>query len=440
MFAIIVGGGKVGTYLARDLLQQNHEVVVVEKDARKAQFMTNLLEQDVAIVGDGCDPIVLSQAGLSRADVVVADTGDDEDNLVVCLIAQKNSKARCIARVNNPRNKEIFDSIGTPENKVSVVSSTELILNIIEDEVNISECRPLARLRNGDLELVKISVDKASTAVGKRIADLGFPRSSIVVALERADGEVTIPNGDTRISAGDEVVLMIKSSARGQVREALLGTASTRARLGGPLSRGPRAESGRGADGGDGGLRTVACAQLLEDVADVPFDCAEAEVEALGDLGVADTVGDESENLEFAGCERVVGGRLGGRRTEVAQDDMRDFRIEVSTAVGDDAYRGDKVRCVGGLDDVGIGAGCEGGENLGIEILHREDHDVQAVDGGSRSAREFDAVEAGEADVDDCDSGAGALDRLEARFAIAGFGDDFDTAGGFERGFHAGAR
>ncbi|MBV8151931.1 MAG: NAD-binding protein [Candidatus Eremiobacteraeota bacterium] len=134
MFIIIVGGGKVGTYLARDLIKQDHEIVV-EKDARKAQLMTNLLEQDVAIVGDGCDTAVLSAAGLARADAVVADTGDDEDNLVVCLIAQKQSKARCIARVNNPRNKEIFDSIGTPENPISVISSTELILSIIEDAV-----------------------------------------------------------------------------------------------------------------------------------------------------------------------------------------------------------------------------------------------------------------------------------------------------------------
>ena len=226
MFTIIVGGGKVGTYLARDLLKQNHEVVVIEKVARKAQFMTNLLEQDVAMVGDGCDPMVLSQAGISRADVVVADTGDDEDNLVVCLIAQKQSKARCVARVNNPRNKEIFESIGTTKNPITVVSSTELILNIIEDEVNLNDCRPLIRLRNGDLELVKMSVEDGMPAIGKRIADLGFPRSAIVVALERHDGEVTIPNGDTRIAAGDEVVLMIKSTARAQVREALLGAAA----------------------------------------------------------------------------------------------------------------------------------------------------------------------------------------------------------------------
>ncbi|MGD1067130.1 MAG: NAD-binding protein, partial [Vulcanimicrobiaceae bacterium] len=80
MFILIVGGGKVGTYLARGLIKQQHEVVVIEKDSRKAQMMTNLLETDVAIVGDGCDPNVLLQAGVQRADVVVADTGDDEDN------------------------------------------------------------------------------------------------------------------------------------------------------------------------------------------------------------------------------------------------------------------------------------------------------------------------------------------------------------------------
>jgi trk system potassium uptake protein TrkA len=224
VFVLIVGGGKVGTYLARDLLSQNHEVVVIEKDPRHAQFMTNLLEQDISIVGDGCDPVVLSQAGVSRADVVVADTGDDEDNLVVCLIAQKNSKARCIARVNNPRNKDIFDSIGASGNPISVISSTELILRIIEDEVNISECRPILRLRGGDVQLVKMSVEPGMPAAGKRIADLAIPRSAIVVAVESRDGQVTIPTGDTRLSPGDDVVMMIKSSVRDQVRDAFRGT------------------------------------------------------------------------------------------------------------------------------------------------------------------------------------------------------------------------
>src|SRR5579875_1502348 len=145
MFVVIVGGGKVGTYLAGALLKQSHEVVVIEKDARRAQLMTNLLETDVAIVGDGCDPNVLLQAGIQRADVVVADTGDDEDNLVVCIISKKHSQARCIARVNNPKNKLIFESLDA-DRPVSVISSTEIILGMIDDRVNACDLEPLAKV------------------------------------------------------------------------------------------------------------------------------------------------------------------------------------------------------------------------------------------------------------------------------------------------------
>jgi trk system potassium uptake protein TrkA len=134
MFVLIVGGGKVGSYLTRALLKQGHEVVMVEKEERKARVLEQLIEQKVTLVGDGCDPLVLEQAGLLRADVVVADTGDDEDNLVVCLIAKKNAKARCIARVNNPANKMIFESLD-PENPVSVISSTEIILDVISKQI-----------------------------------------------------------------------------------------------------------------------------------------------------------------------------------------------------------------------------------------------------------------------------------------------------------------
>ena len=97
---------------------------------------------------------------------------------------------------------------------------------MVEDEVNINECRPLLRLRNGDVQLVKIAIEAGMAADGKRIADLGFPRSTIVVAVEKRDGEVTIPTGDTRLVAGDEVVMMIKSSARDQVRDVLRGTSA----------------------------------------------------------------------------------------------------------------------------------------------------------------------------------------------------------------------
>ncbi|HZT14095.1 MAG TPA: TrkA family potassium uptake protein [Candidatus Baltobacteraceae bacterium] len=134
MFVLIVGGGKVGSYLTRALLSQGHEVVMVEKEERKARMFEQLIEQKVTVVGDGCDPLVLDQAGVARADVVVADTGDDEDNLVVCLIAKRKSKARCIARVNNPANKMIFESLD-PQSPVTVISSTEIILDVLNRSI-----------------------------------------------------------------------------------------------------------------------------------------------------------------------------------------------------------------------------------------------------------------------------------------------------------------
>ncbi len=134
MFILIVGGGKVGSYLTRALIDQAHEVVVVEKQDRKATLLEQAIEQKVAVVGDGCDPYVLEQAGLKRANVVVADTGDDEDNLVVCLIAKKNSSARCIARVNNPANKKIFASLDQ-QDPITVISSTEIVLDVISKSI-----------------------------------------------------------------------------------------------------------------------------------------------------------------------------------------------------------------------------------------------------------------------------------------------------------------
>jgi trk system potassium uptake protein len=222
MFVLIIGGGKVGTYLARGLIKQQHQVVVIEKDARKAQLMTNLLESDVAVVGDGCDPNVLIQAGMQKADVVVADTGDDEDNLVVCIITKKYSNARCIARVNNPKNKLIFESLDS-DHPVSVISSTELILELIDERVNAGGLEPLARIGRGELELVQLRIADDSPAKGKRIADVRLPRGSVIVAVDRGNGDVVVPSGDTQLERGDDVIAMIKRDTRRDVCTALVG-------------------------------------------------------------------------------------------------------------------------------------------------------------------------------------------------------------------------
>jgi trk system potassium uptake protein TrkA len=222
MFVMVVGGGKVGTYLARALLAEDHEVIVIEKVAKKAQMMANLLETDVTMVGDGCDPLVLDQAGIKRADIVVADTGDDEDNLVVCLIAKKNSHARCIARVNNPKNKVVFESIDR-ETPITLISSTEVILDAINAHVTSQDYSIITKLKDGDLELVKLKIPAGSPAEGKRIVDVGLPRSSIVVAVDRKNEEILIPNGDTTLRVGDAVILMVKNESREDVRAVLVG-------------------------------------------------------------------------------------------------------------------------------------------------------------------------------------------------------------------------
>jgi trk system potassium uptake protein TrkA len=222
MFILIVGGGKVGTYLARALLAQGQEVIVVEKVARKAQTLTTMIESDIAVVGDGCDPVVLDAAGLSRADVVVADTGDDEDNLVVCLIAKRQSKARCVARVNNPKNKLIFESID-PEHPIDTISSTEILLDTINEHVQARDYSVLTKMRDGALELVKLSIAPGAPSDGKRIVDIGLPRSSIVVAVDRKGDELVIPSGDTQVKAGDQVIVMVHKDSRDEVRRALVG-------------------------------------------------------------------------------------------------------------------------------------------------------------------------------------------------------------------------
>jgi trk system potassium uptake protein len=217
VFILIVGGGKVGSYLSRALLQQNHEVVVVEKIEKKAKALDTLLDHQVTMVGDGCDPFVLDAAGVARADVVVADTGDDEDNLVVVLLTKKKSKARCIARVNNPRNRQIFESLDG-EDPVTVISSTEIILDVLNQHVNAASYNAALETMHlfgkGNLSLVRISVPTESPVTGKALFELSLPRNSVIVAIEREGEEgIVIPTGETQLHAGDRIVAVVKNGA-----------------------------------------------------------------------------------------------------------------------------------------------------------------------------------------------------------------------------------
>lgn len=232
MFIIIVGGGKVGSYLTRALLAQHHEIVVVEKNDKKAKTLDTLIDGQVTMIGDGCDPYVLDAAGIARADVVVADTGDDEDNLVVVLLTKRKSTARCIARVNNPRNRQIFDSLD-PEDPVTVISSTEIILDVLNEHVNAASysaaLETMHLFGRGNLSLVRISVPENSACAGRRIAEIAMPRNSVLVAIERPNiEEMVIPTGETEVRPGDRIVAVVKNGGGEKLQATFCSAASVK--------------------------------------------------------------------------------------------------------------------------------------------------------------------------------------------------------------------
>ena len=166
MYIIVVGGGKVGYYLAKELVEEGNEVLIIEKDAAKAERIAEELG-DISLRGDGCEASTMEMAGFGRADMVIAVTGDDEDNLVTCQVAKAKFKVpRTIARINNPKNEEIFKKLGID----TTVSATTAILSQIEQELPTHPLIPLLTLKGGGLEIVEVKVPENSAVVGKRIA------------------------------------------------------------------------------------------------------------------------------------------------------------------------------------------------------------------------------------------------------------------------------
>lgn len=201
MYVIIVGGGKVGCYLGEDLLRRGHEVTLVEKDRARCERMMERTSA-VAVWGDGCDPLILEEAGAKRADVVIADTGHDEDNLTICQVAkQLFGVKRTIARVNNPKNEDALLRLGVD----SIINSTELVAHIIEAELSTSDIVPLIELRRAAQELVKVTVLEKAPAAGKAVRDLAIPRDCLLVAVIRNE-ELLVPHGTTILRAGDSVL------------------------------------------------------------------------------------------------------------------------------------------------------------------------------------------------------------------------------------------
>lgn len=203
MYIIVVGGGKVGYYLAKQLLADGHEVVVVEKNKQKVDHLNNDLG-NVAIQGDGSDAGPMLEAGMNRADIVVAATGDDEDNLIVCQMAKKKFGVhRTIARINNPKNEHIFGVLGID----STVSYVDVLVAQIEREIPAHSLIHLLTLRDVGATFLEKEVPPGSAIVGKPISSLNLPEDCIVALVIR-EGKAIIPKGSTELQVHDQIVMV----------------------------------------------------------------------------------------------------------------------------------------------------------------------------------------------------------------------------------------
>lgn len=211
MRVLIVGGGKVGSYLAALLLADGYEVRVVEHRPSVLARLYRELPTEVVMDGDGTRLSVLEHAGIRSADVLVAVTGDDETNLAVAMIGRYLFHVpRIIARVNNPRNAWLF----TPEAGVDVaLNQVDLLSKLIAEEMSLGDMMTLVQLRRGELSIVTEKLEPGAPAENRRIADLPIPTDSLLIAVVRGE-EILFPHGDTVLMAGDEVLALVRGEAR----------------------------------------------------------------------------------------------------------------------------------------------------------------------------------------------------------------------------------
>jgi len=219
MYVVVVGGGRIGRYIARDLVGKGHEVTVIELQAGRVEAL--VAETGVLVIeGDASDLRYLEQAHTERADVFVATTHEDDLNLVACQLAaiEFNAK-RIISRVNDPKNVDLFAALG-----IEAVSSTRLISELIENEFSVGELVHLATLRGGRATLVEVRIPSGPEAPGpRRIDELSLPEACVLVAVYRGD-ELVIPRGGTVLLPGDEVVALSSPETEQQLTSLLVGT------------------------------------------------------------------------------------------------------------------------------------------------------------------------------------------------------------------------
>ena len=218
MYVIIAGGGKVGYHLGQELLSGGNEILIIERDPARAASIAEELG-DAVLQGDSCEVTTLDAAGVSRADLVAAVTGDDEDNLVICEVATRRGVPRTIARINNPKNELLFKKRGIE----TTISATQAVLAQIEQELPTSDMIQLLQLHNG-LELVEIKLPETSPVAGRSVREVLLPPESLISLVVDPGGVPRIPSGETRLNAGDALVVVTRKDNEQMLKEALVGT------------------------------------------------------------------------------------------------------------------------------------------------------------------------------------------------------------------------
>jgi trk system potassium uptake protein TrkA len=220
MFVLVAGGGKVGSNVARTLVANGHEVVLVEQDRQRYDVLDTELGHG-AVYGDATELYVLELAGIKRPpDIVVAVTGDDEDNIVICQLAQERyGVAKTVARVNDPRNQAHFDLLGI----APTVSAVEMVMALVEHEVPEHELVHLLALKKENLEIVEVEIGVGAPADGKRVEDLHLPEGARLISVMR-NGNAEIAVGQTKLVRGDQVLAIIEPGREDHLRQLLCTT------------------------------------------------------------------------------------------------------------------------------------------------------------------------------------------------------------------------
>ncbi len=219
MYIIIGGGGDVGYYLTRNLLNQGHEVLLLEKEKERFQSLSAELGQSV-FRGDACEASTMEDAGAKRADAVIAVTGEDEDNLVICQLAKQRFRVgRTIARLNNPKHDVLFQKLGIDV----TVSPTKSILSLVESELPGRRFVLLMTLKRAGLEILEMTVPPLSPVVGKRLQQINLPRRSNLALIMRGN-EPIVPSADVEIQANDEIYALVNHDGEEELRSTF-GTA-----------------------------------------------------------------------------------------------------------------------------------------------------------------------------------------------------------------------